>query len=123
MPSLTESLRRVLTLKGARTAALIDVATGMIIESAGHADEDLPVAAASLAREAQLTRSAARSGQPDGNELDEICMVTASRLHVTRVLGQDDAEGLLLFVELDRGRANMALASREIAELAPVILA
>lgn len=43
-------------------------------------------------------------------ELDEISVVTASRLHLSRVLDSALGEGLLLFVDLDRERADIALA-------------
>src|ERR1700753_2670345 len=47
--SLDESLRRILAVEGVRSAALIDLATGMVVRSAGAEPATLPEAAARLA--------------------------------------------------------------------------
>ena len=122
MSSLAESLGDVLAVKGVRAAALIDVETGMVVESAGQHDEDLVSAAVTMAGEA---RSARWMTGPDlsGGDLDEILLVTGTRLQVTKLLEPRLGEGLLLFVDLDRAQVNMALASRRVDQLAPEILA
>jgi hypothetical protein len=122
VPSLSESLDRVMTIQGARAAALIDIATGMIVLSAGQVAGDFPAAAASMAGEAQTARDVFGRGQDDG-DLDQISLVTAGRLQVSAVVGHRSGAGLLLFVDLDRARANMALALLRIGELAPQVLA
>jgi len=120
--SLAESLNGVIAVNGVRAAALIDVGTGMVVESAGQHNEDLVTAAASMAGEARTARSVAGPGQP-GGDLDEILLVTDTRLQVTKILEPRLGEGLLLFVDLDRAQVNMALASRRVEQLAPEILA
>src|SRR5215472_8129541 len=86
VPSLSESLSQVMTVQGARAAALIDVATGMIVRSAGVLAGDFPAAAASMAAEARLARDVLGPG-PAGGDLDEISLVTADRVHVSKILG------------------------------------
>ena len=122
MSSLTESLRTVMAVDGVQAAALIDIATGMVVQSAGAADADFPAAAASMADEARMARAALGAGRP-GGELDEISTVTERRLHVSKVLDSRLGEGMLLFVDLDRSRVNIALASRQVGRLAPTVLA
>jgi hypothetical protein len=122
MSTLQESLHRFLAVEGVRTAALIDIATGMIVRSVGKPDPDLASTAACVADEARAARGALGGGIPaDG--LVEITTVTDSRLHVSRVLQHVPSEGLLLFVDLERGKSNMGLASLRIGELAPAVLA
>jgi hypothetical protein len=121
VPSLSESLDQVMTIQGARAAALIDIATGMILQSVGQFAGDFPAAAAGLADEAQNARGL--PGAEDDGDLDEISLITASRLQVSTVVGQRSGEGLLLFVDLDRARVNMALALRRIGQLALQVLA
>ena len=53
----------------------------------------------------------------------EIATVTDSRLQVSRVLQRSPGEGLLLFVDLERGKSNRSLASLRIGQLAPAVLA
>jgi hypothetical protein len=120
--SLTESLRQVMAVDGVRAAALIDIATGMVVEAVGGQAEDLPAAAVGLADEARVTRALLGAGRP-GGQLEEISLATEGRLHMSRVLDFQLGEGVLLFVDLDRTRGNMALASLRTGQLAPAILA
>jgi hypothetical protein len=122
MSALQESLRHVLTVDGVRTAALIDVATGMIVRSVGKPDPDLATTAACVADEARAARSALGAGRPAG-DLVEITTVTASRLQLSRILQGPPGEGLLLFVDLERAKSNVGLASLRIGQLAAAVLA
>jgi hypothetical protein len=122
MSSLQETLRQLLAFEGVRVVAVIDIATGMIVRSAGDQAGDFRAAAASMAGEAKMARAALGPSCP-GGDLDEITMVTASRLHLSRTLDSSLGEGLLLFVELDRARANIALASLRVGQAALAALA
>jgi hypothetical protein len=118
MSGLHESLHKVLAVEGVRIAALIDIATGMIVRSAGKVSTDLSAAAACIAEEVRATRDASGA-----EGLDEIAVVTSTRLQVSRVLRTEPGEGLVLFVDLERGKSNAALASLQVSRLAPAVLA
>jgi hypothetical protein len=118
LSGLHESLHEVLAVEGVRIAALIDIATGMIVRSAGKVSTDLSAAAACIAEEVRIARDA--SGARD---LDEIAVVTGTRLHVSKVLHTAPGEGLVLFVDLERSKSNAALASLQVSRLAPAVLA
>jgi|SRR5689334_15285415 len=122
MSTLQESLRRFLVVEGVRTAALIDIATGMIVRSVGKPDPDLAATAACVADEARAARNVVGADGPAGDVV-EIATVTDSRLQVSRVLQRSPGEGLLLFVDLERGKSNLSLASLRIGQLAPAVLA
>lgn len=122
MSRLQESLRRFLAVEGVRTAALIDVATGMIVRSVGKPDPDLPAVAACAADEVSAVRSAMRSAGT-ADDLTEIITTTGSRIHVSRILQRSPSDGLLLFVDLERARSNPGLAALRVSELAPAVLA
>jgi hypothetical protein len=100
--SLQEALDRVLVAEGVRTVALIDIASGM-------------------ADEARAARGLL--GPRPGGELEEIAAVTGSALQLSKVLLDKPGEGFLLFVDLERARANIALASLLVAQFAPAVLA
>lgn len=123
MPSLAESCNEVMAVDGVRVAALIDIATGMVVQSAGEPAGDFPAAAASMAGEARTARTMLGPGRTSGGDLDEIALVTGGRLQLAKVLSPRFGEGLLLFVDLDRARVNMGLASLAIGRLASGILA
>ena len=122
MSKVQESLRWFLTVEGVRTAALIDVATGMIVRSVGKPDPDLPATAVCLADEARAARNALGPVGPVP-DLVEITTITDSRLQVSRILQGKPSEGLLLFVDLDRGKSNVGLASLRVGQLASAVLA
>jgi len=75
-----------------------------------------------MADEARTARAVLGPGRP-GGDLDEIFLVTESRLHVGKILSSRLGEGMLLFVDLDRARVNIALASLRVGQLASAILA
>ena len=122
MASLIDSLRQVMAVDGVRSAALVDIATGMVVRSAGEEGTEFLAAAAGLADEARMARAALGPGRP-GGDLEEISVITARRVHLSKVLGTRLGEGMLLFVDVDRVRVNIALASLQVGQLAPAVLA
>jgi hypothetical protein len=123
VPSLSESLHRVLSVEGAAAAAIIDARTGMIIDAAGSLPAGLPPdAAASLAEEARVASAALGPAQP-GGPAEELLALTTSRIHLIRVLSRWQGDGLLLYVDLDRGQTNLALAAQQVARAAAAVLA
>ena len=115
-------LAQLLAMEGVRTVALVDIASGMVVRSAGEQDVGLAAAAASVADEARAAREALGPRQPAG-ELDEMSAITESRLQLAKILHSRPGEGLLLFIDMDRARANVALASLRVGQLAPAVLA
>ena len=122
MASLTDSLRQVMAVNGVRSAVLVDIATGMVVRSEGKEGTDLSAAAVVMADEVRLARSALGPGRP-GGDLEEISLVTAGRVHMSKILGARLGEGIFLFIDVDRTRVNMALASLRVGELVPTVLA
>jgi hypothetical protein len=119
---LSESLHRVLDVPGARTAALVDIGTGMVVCSAGDGGAAFPAAAAGLAGEARSAMSAfGPVGQ--GGDLDEVAVLTGSRFLLSKVVDSRAGEGLLLFVDFGRAQTNMALAAWQVGQAASALLA
>jgi hypothetical protein len=118
---LSESLHRILEIDGARTVALVDVGTGMIVDSAGEEPSGLTTAAASLADEARLAGGALGPEQ-SGGDLEEMLVVLPERVHLLKVLSRSQGDGLMLFVDVDRARTNAALAAMRVAHFAPAVL-
>jgi len=75
-----------------------------------------------LADEARAVRGALGADSPP-DDLVEITSVTSSRLHVSRILRHSPSEGMLLFVDLERGKSNLGLAALRVSQLAPAVLA
>ena len=122
MSALSESLRDVLDVAGVRTAALVDIGTGLVVCAVGDGGASFPAAAAGLADEARSAMSAFGPAQA-GGDLDEVAVTTGSRFLLSRILDSRPGEGLLLFVDLDRAQTNMALASWQVGRAASTLLA
>jgi hypothetical protein len=120
--SLEESLQQVLSVDGVRAVALIDIATGTVVCSAGPGGPELAEAAPCVADEARACRVMLGPDRP-GGDLDEISLLTAGRIQLARVVSTRPAEGLLLFADLDQARANLGLAARRIGRVAESVLA
>jgi hypothetical protein len=122
--ALNESLAQVLDIVGVEAAALIDLGSGMVVAPADGVGASLPgaglsAAAASMAYEARSAIQAHRRGE----DLEEIALTTASRLHLTKVLEYRRGEGLLLYLDVDLAQTNVTLATWQICQLAPGLLA
>jgi hypothetical protein len=122
VPALRESLGQILAVEGVRTVALIDIATGMIVRWAGITDTRFPATAADIADEVRLVRATLGPGQKD-EDIEEIALTAAGSLHLSKILDTQLGDGLLLFVNLDRARSNVALASLLISQVASTVLA
>jgi hypothetical protein len=104
----------VARIDGFPLACVIDASTGMLLASAqDNPGISLPVAAAGAADIAQvlslLTNELAHS-----DELEDLMVTFSDHFYLVRSLGSDPRRQLLLLVILDRSRANLAMARREI---------
>jgi hypothetical protein len=122
VPALRESLGQILAVEGVRTVVLIDVATGMVVRSAGTTGTRFAATAADIADEVRLVRATLGPGQRD-EDIEEIALTAAGSLHLSKILDTRLGDGLLLFVDLDRTRSNVALASLLISQVASTVLA
>lgn len=126
MSGLIESLGEILGIDGVQMAALVNAGTGMMLGSAGGlagsalAGTDLAAVAAGLAEEARAVARVAAAG--DGG-LEEFTAVTASRFQLVKVMDPHPGESVLLFVDADRARTNMAFAALRVGQAAPALLA
>lgn len=124
----------------------------MIVRSVGKPEPSLAATAACVADEARAARDVLGAGCP-AEDLVEITTVTGSRLHVSRLLRSSPSapgpeviliemtatigsrlhmsrllrsspnDGLLLFVDLERAKSNLGLATLRVGQLAPAVLA
>jgi hypothetical protein len=112
--NLDDQLKASMEINGALGAALVDYNSGMTLGTAGGGPHlDLEVAAASSTEvvRAQL----AMMGRVNLSErIEDILITTESQLHLIRLLSSESGDGLFIFLALDKPRANMALARREL---------
>jgi len=112
MSNVTESLERLIELAGARTAALVDSNTGMVLGHAGS-DDDLEITAAANTEvvRAQL-KSIGTLGSTDA--IDDILITLSTQYDIVRPLAANPS--IFLFLVMDKSKSNMALARHTVAE-------
>ncbi len=112
MSNVTESLASLVELAGARSAALVDSSTGMVLGHAGS-DADLEIMAAANTEvvRAQL-KSLATLGSTDA--IDDILITQSAQYDIVRPLGANPS--IFLYLAMDRKKSNMALARYKVAE-------
>jgi hypothetical protein len=103
----------VADIEGFLLGCLVDVSTGTVLASRNdQGDISLPTAAAGAADIANVLSLLAGELPVDG--LEDVMVTFRSQLYVMRLVAQDSEPQILLLVILDRMRANLAMARREI---------
>jgi predicted regulator of Ras-like GTPase activity (Roadblock/LC7/MglB family) len=112
MSNVTELLERLVELPGARSAALVDSDTGMVLGHAGS-DANLEITAAANTEvvRAQL-KSIGSLGSTDA--IDDILITLKTQFDIVRPLAANPA--IFLYLAMDKSKSNMALARYKVAE-------
>jgi hypothetical protein len=105
------------TIEGAIGAALVDYNSGMALATLdGPGGLDLNVAAAG---NTDVVRAKMRTmdmlGLQDG--IEDILITLSSQYHLIRPLTGRTGKGLFLYLALDKGRANLAMARHQLSKV------
>ena len=111
MANVKQTMEDLLTIDGAMCTALVDAESGMILGQAGSG-VDLEVAAAG---NTEVVRAKMKTMKALGlnDTIEDILITLGRQYHLMRPLSTNDA--LFIYVALDRGRANLALARHQLA--------
>lgn len=110
MGNMDISLKEMMAIDGAVGAVVVDYNSGMALGALGGTkDLDLQIAAAG---NTEVVRAKMRTmeslGIKDG--IEDILITLTNQYHVIRPITGRNGKGLFLYMALDRGRANLALA-------------
>ncbi|MEU8761931.1 hypothetical protein [Streptomyces sp. NPDC048659] len=117
MANTETSLKEAAQIEGAIGAALVDYTSGMALGTIGGGKElDLNMAAAG---NTDVVRAKVRTmemlGLKDG--IEDILITLGGQYHLIRLLNSRDANGLFLYLALDKTRANLAMARRQLQQI------
>ncbi|WP_228978745.1 hypothetical protein [Streptomyces sp. DH12] len=112
------ALKEATTLiDGALGAALVDYTSGMALGTVGGGkDLDLTVAAAG---NTDVVRAKVRTMEMLGlsDEIEDILITLGTQYHLIRLLKGRGTNGLFLYLALDKGRANLAMARLQLKRI------
>ncbi|MEU9161949.1 hypothetical protein AB0D29_16965 [Streptomyces sp. NPDC048424] len=115
MANVDATLKAATTsIEGALGAALVDYGSGMALGSVGGGkDLDLTVAAAG---NTDVVRAKVRTMEMLGlkDEIEDILITLGSQYHLIRLLKGRGTSGFFLYLALDKGRANLAMARHQL---------
>ncbi|MDT3727998.1 hypothetical protein ROS62_25240 [Streptomyces sp. DSM 41972] len=118
MANTETSLKECLSsIDGATAAALVDYTSGMALGTLGGGkDLNLEVAAAG---NTDVVRSKLRTMELLGlkEEIEDILITLSSQYHLIRLLKGRGGNGLFLYLVLDAGRANLAMARHQMRRI------
>ncbi|WP_067657285.1 hypothetical protein [Nocardia harenae] len=114
---LEEALRDGMSMEGAIGIALVDLRSGMLLaKQGGHNMFDLEMAGA-LNTEVLRAKLRAVEALQLGDEVEDILVTLGQQFHIIMPLRDADGEELFLYLALDRGRANLALARHQLRRI------
>ncbi|MFE2724770.1 hypothetical protein [Kitasatospora sp. NPDC059327] len=118
MTDAAGALKQAMTvIEGAIGAALVDYNSGMALATVdGPGGLDLNVAAAG---NTDVVRAKMRTmdmlGLQDG--IEDMLITLSSQYHLIRPLTARSGKGLFLYLALDKGRANLAMARHQLTKI------
>lgn len=105
------------SIDGATASALVDYTSGMALGTMGGGkDFNLEVAAAG---NTDVMRSKLRTMELLGlkDEIEDILITLGNQYHLIRPLKGRGGNGLFLYLVLDKGRANLAMARHQLRRI------
>ncbi|MFE2023024.1 hypothetical protein ACFW9O_33860 [Streptomyces sp. NPDC059499] len=118
MLSVETSLKEAMTaIEGSVGVALVDYTSGMALGTLGGGkDLDLTVAAAG---NTDVVRAKIRTMEMLGikEDIEDVLITLSSQYHLIRLLKGRGGNGLFLYLVLDKGRANLAMARHQLRRI------
>ncbi|WP_433731628.1 hypothetical protein ACQP0C_06865 [Nocardia sp. CA-129566] len=110
MTNMDLALKDMMGIDGAIGAAVVDYGSGMALGMLGSSKSlDLQIAAAG---NTEVVRAKLRTIEQLQlkDDIEDVLITLSGQYHIIRPMTGRKSKGLFLYVALDRGRANLALA-------------
>ncbi|MBP2703125.1 hypothetical protein JOL79_04830 [Microbispora sp. RL4-1S] len=117
MSNMDVSLKDMMAIDGAIGAAVVDYGSGMALGTLGGSKElDLQVASAANT-EVVKAKLRAMDALKLNDTIEDILITLGGQYHLIRPLSGRAGKGLFLYLALDRGRANLAMARHHLRSI------
>ncbi|WP_030199941.1 hypothetical protein [Streptomyces sp. NRRL S-87] len=118
MANVEVSLKEAMTsIDGSLGVALVDYTSGMALGTLGGGkDLDLTVAAAG---NTDVIRAKVRTMEMLGlqDDLEDVLITLGGQYHLIRLLRSRSGSGLFLYLVLDKGKSNLAMARHQLRRI------
>ncbi|MBO8191320.1 hypothetical protein ITI46_06380 [Streptomyces oryzae] len=118
MPNIDATLKEAMSsIDGTIGVALVDYTSGMALGTVGGGqDFDLEVAAAG---NTDVVRAKLRTMEHLGldDQIEDILISLGKQYHLIRLLKASSGNGLFLYIALDVGKANLAMARHQLRRI------
>ncbi|GAA5041879.1 hypothetical protein [Streptomyces sp. SID10815] len=115
MASVEVSLKEMMTaVEGALGAAVVDYTSGMALGTLGGGkDLDMTIAAAG---NTDVIRAKVRTMEQLGlqSQIEDVLITLGGQYHLIRLVTGRNGNGLFLYLVLDKGRSNLAMARHQL---------
>jgi predicted regulator of Ras-like GTPase activity (Roadblock/LC7/MglB family) len=113
MSNVNESLAKLMDIDGAIGSCIVDSTSGMVLGKLGSGI-NLDVAGAG---NTEVVRAKQKTMKALGlrDKIDDILITLGTQYHVIRPLA--DKGGLFIYLALDKGKANLAMARHKVSEV------
>jgi hypothetical protein len=112
MANTKESLPKLMEIDGCIGCCIVDSNSGMMLGAAGGGTVSLEVAAAGNTEVVRAKRKTMKALNL-GDSIEDILITLGRQYHLIRPLSSNDA--LFIYVMLDRGKANLAMARHQLS--------
>lgn len=110
MSNIKESLSELMKIDGAKCVSLVDGSSGMVLGQDGSGiDMELAAAGNSEVVKAKLRTMDSLKLK---TEIEDILITLGDQYHIIRPMAKQ--KGLFLYIVLDKGQSNLALARRKV---------
>ena len=118
MANIDIALKEVMTIDGALGVALVDFNSGLALGVLGGGkDLDLTVAAAGNTDVVRAKMRTMEILNLHNETIEDVLISLTGQYHLIRLLTSRNGSGLFLYVALDRKRANLAMARRQLQQV------
>jgi hypothetical protein len=114
MADIQESLNKIMEIRGAEGAAVVDYESGMTLGTIGGHDVDMELAGSANTEVVRTKKEIIEELQLD-DQIEDLLITLDTQYHLIHISPVN--ENIFTYVVLDRDEANLGLARRKIEDI------